>query len=483
MFLLCWPLALLSSRGGGGGTALPISQAAAQTPDLAAQVAERDTLVAAQENLLNAYRCMFQVDLEAVVGGCPPPQVEPGALPPSPTNADVEARDQLIAAQESLLNAYRCSRQIDLQAVVGGCGTTKPAGGDRIAYTPGGWSIFIMDADGGNIQEITIDIDQSITTTEHPYRDDLGNLHLFPSQLTWSPDRTRIAFTLDTCSAAMGCVARDKLFVADADGGSVRELANTDFDHLNNYMEYNYQIDLLDWSPDGTRIAFAYSRSSDSSADGRIFVTDADSGNALQVTDDGHFQTWSLDSTRIFYVSYQDDGLGLFVVDADGSNVQKLANYDHIDFDFRPWDDMDWSPDRTRFAYQSSRNDGRKIFVVDAASGNVRQLTDNDSDDVSPLWSPDGARIAFWRSLGGSWRIFVMDADGGNVRQITNDLRDLRSWAWSPDGTRIAFTQGHCYFQGCEYLDIFVVDVDSGDVQQLTDNDYATSVVWLSDGA
>ena len=107
-------------------SASPVS--AQPDPALAAQVAERDTLIAAQENLLNAYRCMFQVDLGAVKGGqCPADEITPGAAPSEPTAADVEARDNLVAAQENLLNAYRCNHQIDTELVPGGCGGQTPA--------------------------------------------------------------------------------------------------------------------------------------------------------------------------------------------------------------------------------------------------------------------------------------------------------------------------------------------------------------------
>ena len=37
------------------------------TPD----IQQRDNLIAAQEELLNSYRCLLPVDLELVPGGCP----------------------------------------------------------------------------------------------------------------------------------------------------------------------------------------------------------------------------------------------------------------------------------------------------------------------------------------------------------------------------------------------------------------------------
>ncbi len=97
----------------------PMHGAAAQT---AHDIEVRDQLIADQENLLNAYRCLFGVDVEAVRGGCEnPATVEPGPAPASPTANDVEVRDRLIADQEALLNVYRCNHDVDTQLVPGGC--------------------------------------------------------------------------------------------------------------------------------------------------------------------------------------------------------------------------------------------------------------------------------------------------------------------------------------------------------------------------
>lgn len=75
----------------------PMSAASAQTPN---DVAVRDQLISDQENLLNAYRCLFGVDTGVVPGGCPNPDlVAPGPAPASPAPGDIEVRDQLIQSQ------------------------------------------------------------------------------------------------------------------------------------------------------------------------------------------------------------------------------------------------------------------------------------------------------------------------------------------------------------------------------------------------
>ncbi|MXZ85819.1 MAG: hypothetical protein F4Z02_09220 [Acidimicrobiia bacterium] len=75
---------------------------------------------------------MFQIDTHAVPGGCQndqpaqPPQTS-DRPPPEPTADDIAMRDALIAEQENLLNVYRCMFQIDTHAVPGGCQNDQPA--------------------------------------------------------------------------------------------------------------------------------------------------------------------------------------------------------------------------------------------------------------------------------------------------------------------------------------------------------------------
>ncbi|WP_420638342.1 hypothetical protein [Candidatus Poriferisocius sp.] len=91
-----------------------------------ADVVLRDELVADQENLLNAYRCLFDVDTELVADGCPAGVVVPAAPPEFPTVDDVALRDRLVADQENLLNAYRCLFDVDTELVPDGCGEPEP---------------------------------------------------------------------------------------------------------------------------------------------------------------------------------------------------------------------------------------------------------------------------------------------------------------------------------------------------------------------
>lgn len=68
----------------------------------------------------------LSIDTHAVPGSCADGKPAAAPEPPdrfasTPTAADIAARDELVAAQESLLNTYRCMFSIDTEVVPGGC--------------------------------------------------------------------------------------------------------------------------------------------------------------------------------------------------------------------------------------------------------------------------------------------------------------------------------------------------------------------------
>ena len=84
-------------------------------------------LADAQEALLNAYRCMFDVDAEVVPGGCVNGASAAGPSEPGAVGAvDTAALRRLVVDQEALLNAYRCMFAVDVEVVPGGCSHGRP---------------------------------------------------------------------------------------------------------------------------------------------------------------------------------------------------------------------------------------------------------------------------------------------------------------------------------------------------------------------
>jgi dipeptidyl aminopeptidase/acylaminoacyl peptidase len=178
------------------------------------------------------------------------------------------------------------------------------------------------------------------------------------------------------------------------------------------------------WSPDGTRIAFESGGGSIDSIDART----GERSRLLQLPGVGvnvEAIAWSPDGSRLAILS--DGGpRGLFVVDADGSDITLLAE-DQSVFGFA------WSLDGTRMVFT---DDQGAVFVA-PADGSTASLVASlpiDGDATNPVWSPDGTQIAFSFESGReapvtypSDRGFVIVADGSGDAEPIDDLT-YASW-------------------------------------------------------
>jgi len=96
---------------------------------------------------------------------------------------------------------------------------------------------------------------------------------------------------------------------------------------------------------------------------------------------------------RILFVSEWERNSEIYVMDADGSNIQRLTT---AKTDTGSWQGQPvWSPDGRRIAFHSRRDGSsdqpgvfseHEIYVMDADGGNVERLTDNKHYDGHPDW-------------------------------------------------------------------------------------------------
>ena len=225
------------------------------------------------------------------------------------------------------------------------------ADGKRLAFCHGVQrggviEIWTMKLDGTNKRQVT----------------DLGGRATFPD---FSPDGSRILFTY----AAIGSADAD-LFVIGADGTGLVQLTTGPANDV-----------LGAYSPDGQRIVFT----SDRTGTGQVYVMDADGSDQVQLTFDPAFKDqvpdWSPDGSRIAYAA--GDPGDVLVMNADGSDQHTIVGGPTDDFGSA------WSPDGGQIAF--IRFDDRTVYVVDADGSNEHAVHAFGLQAV-PAWQPRGDR-------------------------------------------------------------------------------------------
>jgi Tol biopolymer transport system component len=171
----------------------------------------------------------------------------------------------------------------------------------------------------------------------------------------------------------------------------------------------------------------------------------------------------------------------IYVVDADGSNLQLLVGGEGYDAEATV------SPDGRFMVFTSTRSGDLDLWRYEFATGAILPLTNALGYDGGAFFSPDGTKIV-WRASrptgdeAGVYQalladgfvepkalnIFIANADGTDARQVT-DLAGA-NWApfYHPDGKRILFTSNHHDTQGGRLFDIFMIHEDGSNLEQIT---------------
>jgi len=164
------------------------------------------------------------------------------------------------------------------------------------------------------------------------------------------------------------------------------------------------------WSPNGSQIIF------DSQTEGNgidIYLMNKDGSNQRPIVTSSAndlVPDWSPDGTKIAFVLSKDGNSNIFILDLQTMITTRLTN-DSLG-GFAP----KWSPNGQKISFisNSSKNkrDGRsQVFIMNADGTNIEQLTPYNTDhfEDSPVWCPDSSCIIFMRFISGVPKLMFLD--------------------------------------------------------------------------
>jgi TolB protein len=137
--------------------------------------------------------------------------------------------------------------------------------------------------------------------------------------------------------------------------------------------------------------------------------------------------SYSPDGRQIAFISGKSGSPQVYIMDADGSNVQLLTPYKPGVRSYRA--SPDWSPDGRAIAYEQ-QNGNFQLWMIDLRDRVPKQLT-SEGENEDPSWAPDGRHLVFTSSRSGEKQLWIMDTESGRARQLTHS-KGARLAAWSP---------------------------------------------------
>ena len=141
---------------------------------------------------------------------------------------------------------------------------------------------------------------------------------------------------------------------------------------------------------------------------------------------------FSQNEKKIAFTSLEDGYYNIYVMDSDGSNLEKITDDQFINCN------PAFSPDGT-IAFVSDRSGNYDIFVMDGQE--FIQLTVDPAQDGNPSFSPDGSTLVFSSNRNGNFNLYLLDLKNRIITQLTDTPEDEFLPSFSPDGTQIVFTR------------------------------------------
>lgn len=229
----------------------------------------------------------------------------------------------------------------------------------------------------------------------------------------------------------------------------------------------------LKLSSAGDRLLFAREVDGEEDSHMEICTVGVDGSGFMRLTDNSfrdYYPVWSPDDSRIAFLSWREDDLDIYLMDANGGNERRLFDSGFHDAD------IDWVGDTIVFTSQYRiwrlNPDVIQPFALTDPPGRGRWgIANLPLGDYDPRISPDGRLIAFERledvnQTNGSYDIYVIGYDGREETRLTDTGYAQGLVSWSHSGAELVYTVAAISDVG--QYDIYLMNADGTDNRNIT---------------
>ncbi len=253
---------------------------------------------------------------------------------------------------------------------------TRGIASAKIAFTAtrsGHKEIYVCDADGGNLRQLTSD----------------ASIAVGPAL---SPDGRRLAYTGYQSGYA-------DIYLVDLASGARERIVK--FPGTNTGAAF---------SPDGSRLAMTCSKDGNP----ELYVSDVRGGGAQRLTRTRGTEsspTWSPDGGEIIYVSDDAGAPQLYRISAGGGSGSRLGTgYGYCT-------EPNWSPDGRQLAFNVRAGGGFAVAVMNLDGGGARVVSGGGNAE-DPCWGADSRHLVY----SDNETIWLLDTVSGRKTRVAGGL-------------------------------------------------------------
>jgi TolB protein len=170
-----------------------------------------------------------------------------------------------------------------------------------------------------------------------------------------------------------------------------------------------------------------------------VYLLDLETGKQELV---GHFPgmtfapRFSPDGRTLIMSQAMGGSTSIYTIDLKTKAVKRLTQGYSGRIDTTPC----YSPTGDKIVFVSNRSGSAQFYVMNADGSNPQRISFGSGTHETPVWSPRGDLIAFTTNKNGQFYIGVMKPDGTGERLITTGFL-VEGPTWAPNGRTILFTR------------------------------------------